>query len=701
MPFKYLLLFFFLGLVTSPVLGFQVADTLQNYFELQIYSGEADTVFISHPRYHGLFKRDTCTTQDHGTTILTNTGCWKRMSPNFSPRYWAIGGTAPDFLIGPTVTSETDAINSAAFAAALMGGDTVEIDSLYLIDRSINLFTNNTYLGTCDHCGFKRIDPPITTLTDTAKVNDALIRVDNNDGFKRRHKINIARSVNFDSLAGFASYNAVINPTLGGDTTIFLSGRKIQKQMLPGDSVSLFFPMMLARTTPIDSIRLERLIFDGNRKKYTLNYDWRVNPTLLIPTTNSMIINHCHFENIPNENIFLCGADFENCTGTNLNGSVLHFSCSDFDRPTNVLYNQFSNTNEVGNDIMKHSEAGLTFSAKVQNLRVAYNRFENVAEHGIGIFANDDQSNEITDNLFNSTLATVEYRPFYLYPETNLVYNNKNINIVDTSTTDCWLRSPEVIVPLSCQGFSSSTEPLDIGDTIQISLDSLLWTNSNGNFVKAILPEYSESYFTLANMDLTVTQLSQFHEWKFTNYSPSQKGLIFDNGHQDGLYAPGNWGYEPCDTIGNCTQLDLSFVVQTLPDSTMQVNCPLTGLRILYDGEIGTWEQPVLCDNTPAILDTLLLGRPFLTGDPTVAINRLVPHSNIKIFPNPCQDYFQVNLPPNTPFSYQIVTTLGSIVQEGKTENNLVFVKDLAKGFFILRIFTRNKIYFSIFTTIG
>ena len=697
---KYFLLFFFSALATCSAMGFQAADTLQNYFQLDTYTGTADTVFISHPRYHGHFKRDTCTTEDYGTTILTNTGCWQRIHSNFSPRYWAIGGPAPDFLIGPTVTSETDAINSAAYAASLVGGDTIEIDSLYLIDRSINLFTNNTYLGTCDNCGFKRINPPITILTDTAKVNDSRIQVASNTGFKKRHKINIARSVDYDSLSGFVSYTASINSLLGGDTTIFLSGRSIQKQMLPGDSVGLFFPMMVARTTPIDSIRLERLIFDGNRRKYTLNYDWRVSPTLLIPTTSSTHITHCHFKDIPNENIFLCGAVFENCTGTNLNGSVLHFSCSDPDRTTRVLYNQFSNTNEAGNGVMFHSEAGLTFSAQVQNLRVAYNRFENVAEHGIGIFRNDDQFNEITDNLFDAALATVEFQPFYLHAETNLIYNNKNINFADTTSGNCWHHSPGITVPFACQGASSEAEPLVVGDTITISLDSLAWKNSNGNFVKAILPEYSDLYFTLADMKLTVARLSQFHHWNFTDFSPSEKGLIFDNGHRDGRDAPGNWGYEPCDTIGNCIQLDLTFVVRELPDSTVQVDCPLSRIRIIYDGEMGTWETPVLCDNLPIPLDTLDLGRPFLLGDPTVNTAHPAARPDLKIFPNPCQDYFRINFPSNSSSSYQILTPFGHIVQEGILENNLVLVKNLPKGLFRLKILTRNKLYFINFTKI-
>ena len=701
MPVKYGLLIFSLILGSHSAQAFQVTDTLQNYFDLEIYAGEADTVFINHPRYHGHFRRDTCSTENHGTTFLSiNSGCWKRISNNFSPRYWAIGGPAPDFLIGPTVTSETDAINSAAFAAFLMGGDTIEIDSLYLIDRSINLLTNNTYLGTCDNCGFKRINPPVTILTDTARVDDNSISVADNTGFKKRHKINIAQSIDFDSLSGFVAYTASINLFLGGDTTIFLSGRRIQKQMLPGDSVSLFFPMMLARTTPVDSIRIENMVFNGNREKYNLNYDWRVSPTLLIPTTNATIISNCRFEQIPNENIFLCGATFEHCSGTDLNGSALHFSCSDFDRFTNVLYNNFTNTNQVGNEIMQHSEAALTFSAKVQNLRVAYNRFENIEEYGVGIFRNDDQTNEITDNLFDAPSGTIEFDPFYLYPETNLIYNNKNPDFTDLSTDSCWVNLPKITVPFACQGSSSATTPLTIGDTILIELDSFSWRNSNANFVKAILPDYSEAYFTLANMEMAVAELSEFHQWTFTDYSAAIKGLIFDNGHKDGRNAPGNWGYEPCGKTGNCTRLNLTFIVHSLPDSTEQIDCPLSGIEIIYDGEMATWETPVLCQKTPITLDTFSLGKPFLRGDPTVAISVPPLSSDIKIFPNPTRNYFQISLPAGTRARYHLINTLGEIVKEGMVENQPIFVGDLAKGLFTIGISFGNQIYFCNFAII-
>jgi hypothetical protein len=116
--------------------------------------------------------------------------------------------------------------------------------------------------------------PPYAVLTDTARLDDDKILVNSNAGFRTFHKINIAEGQAFDSLAGHVAYTASISYAFGGDSTIFLSGRNIQREMLPGDSVSLFFPMMTPRYTDLDSVYLLNLVFDGNRDAYHLNYDW-------------------------------------------------------------------------------------------------------------------------------------------------------------------------------------------------------------------------------------------------------------------------------------------------------------------------------------------------------------------------------------------------------------------------------------------
>ena len=606
---KILFIIFFVNLLQHSL--YAITDTVPDYWGIRLYAGNADTIYVDHERYYGTFVKDTCTNEDHGTTISNFSNCWKRIFQNYSPRFWEIGGQSPHNSIG-TVMEEVDAINSAAFAAWYAGGDTIEIDSLYDIDRQIYLLNNNTYLGTTDSAGFRRIDPPKTVLTDTAHFGDNKLLVESNAGFRTYQKINIANGQGYDSIAKHVSYTASVSHQFGGDSIIFLSGRKIQKQMLPGDTVSLFFPMMKGISiATADSILLKNLVFDGNRKNYSLSFDWRVNSTMLFPTNTGSLIENCRFYNIPAENVVLCGTDMIDCSGRDFNGSAIHFSCSPNDNYTNILYNNFKNLNAVGDAQMEHSEAGFTFSAKVRKFRMAYNRVSNIQESGIGLFGNDDTSNVITDNLLESVKATIGYIPFYKYDSTNTIYNNKNLNYTDTSTSNCMIQSLNLRDSLPCKASSSIGEPLKLGDTITIVMDSLLLRNSNENFVKRIAPIYEDDFFTLIHIQLNTPGISQFHSW---NFDIIQKSLDFDNGHKNGLLGEGNWGYEPCGQVGGCNDLRFQFRVDQLPDFTEEVGCPLQGISIKYDGELNTWDQPLLCMNEPIQIDTSLLGTPVLKG---------------------------------------------------------------------------------------
>ncbi len=678
----------------------QLIDTVGTYLELKLYSGTEDTVYVDHQRYYGLFTKDSCLLENYGTEFIGIQSCWKRIFNNYSPRFWAIGGQSPDNFIG-NVKKEIDAINSAAFIAFSVGGDTIEIDSMYTIDRSVFLLNNNTYLGTCDSCGFVREEPPVTILTDTAKVDDTKIKVENNFGFRTRQKINIFNGESFDSIAGHASYTASVSLALGGDTTIWLSGLNIQKEMLPGDSVSLFFPMMQLRNSNLDSVYIKNLVFDGNAEQYNFNHDWRVNSTILLSTTNESIIEDCRFYRIPNENVILCGATFKNCSGTYLNGSICHFSCNSFDHPTEVLYNDFSNSNIIGNAIMGHSEAGLTFSAKVQNLIVSYNRFDVVNEYGVGLFQNDDSSNVITDNLINSALETIKFQNLYLHEETNVLYNNKNLNFADSSTTSCWKNIPNVLGSYPCEGNSSWGQPLEIGDTISLSIDSLLLRKSNENFVKYIIPIYDEEYFTLANMEINSPMLSPFHSWLFDEVSPTESGLVFNNGHRNGISGEGNWGYEGCSQIGKCTNIKFYYTVKELPDSTGMVACPFQGFKIVYDGEMGTWNHPIYCENESLLFDSSFLGQPILQGDMSNSLVNKRPVAYIDIYPNPSQKNIYFKDAVGVGYHYQIIDMTNRINQSGELIDNEIFIGHLSDGFYYIKIYKADKSYISKFVKLN
>lgn len=591
-------------------------DTVATYTELMLYNGPADSVQVSHSRYHGLFVLGTCTGSNYGTTFLGVAGCWQRVHANYHPRFWALGGGSPTNQVGPTVQTETDALNSAIYTAWQAGGDTIEIDSMYAIDRFLLIMENNTYLGTTDSSGFVRIDPPKTALTDSAHIGDSQLKVVSNAAFRNYQKINIASAPNYDSISWHPGYNVALLPA-GGDSIVYLSGASIQKAMLPGDSVTLSFPMMKSvSTAPGHNVTMRNLVFDGNRSQYTISYDWRTNTAIQFPTSTGSIIENCRFYNMPSENIFLCGTEVRSCSGNGFNGSALHFSCTSNGTPTDILYNDFSNLNEVGDAIMAHSEAGFTYSAKVRNFRISYNTLNNVHEHGLGKFGNDDTSNVVTDNLLETAAQEVAFLGFYLYDSTNTIYNNKNPTYADSAATGCIVAQPQIAGVLPCGGGSSMSQPFGLGDTITITLDSLLVRNSNEGFVKRIVPVYASNYFELTGASVSTPALADFHSWEFET-AGSAPGLVFDNGHQNGVYGNGNWGYEPCGLPGGCTSTSFTFTVQQLPMVTSAVPCPLQAVRVEYDSELGTWDAPILCNNQPVAVDSAALGQPILEGAPS------------------------------------------------------------------------------------
>jgi len=590
-------------------------DTVSNYTNLIVYSNSADSVYVDHPRYYGLFVKGSCTSSDWGTKILSTSDCWERVHSNFLPRFWDLSGQTPSNIVRP-VRLEVDAVNAAAYAAWSAGGDTIEIDSMIPIDRPVLAMSQNIYFGTTDSAGFRRVTPPKTILTDTAHVGDGLLHVQDNTGFLTFQKINISHGQGYDSIAGFTSYTASVSTVFGGDSIIFLSGLSVQKMMVPGDTVSLFFPMVQNIGLGTDSLHFVNLVFDGNRSHYNLNYDWRTNPTMTLSTSLGSSIEHCRFYGIPNENMIVCGADVIDCSGIGFNGSAVHFSCNNNGTPTDILYNQFTALNAIGDAVMEHSEAGFTFSAKVRNFRISYNTLNYLNEDGIGKFSNDDSSNVITDNLLETNAQNVSFLPFYQYGSTNTIYNNKNPNNADLSTDSCVILQPQLTSVLPCLGGSSISQPLQLGDTITLTLDSLFVRNSNENYVKQIVPIFSDSLFGLADATVNTSLLSPFHHWAFKD-SAGFAGLEFDNGHREGVLAPGNWGYEPCGIPGGCTHVSFSFVLQNLPTYTSAVSCPLRGVQVVYDGESGTWESGIVCNNEPALLDSTLLGKPFIQGTDT------------------------------------------------------------------------------------
>jgi hypothetical protein len=470
--------------------------------------------------------------------------------------------------------------------------------------------------------------------------------------------------------------------------------------MLPGDTVSLLFPMFQSQSPSLAGVHIKNLIFNGNRSKYNLNFDWRVNPTISMPSTDSLLIEGCRFEEIPTENIFMCGATLKDCYGSGFNGSVVHLSCDSGEYHTEILYNQFTSINEVGDALMEHSEAGITFSAKVKNLRMAYNRLIDIKEYGVGIFGNDDRQNEITDNLLDSEKETIKFNPFYNFQASNLIYNNKNPRRTDHSTDNCWVKEPQIIGDVPCQFGNPQHEPLQLGDTLTLQLDSFQVRISNENYLKSLVPLVNDTFFELVSMEISTSALSQFHSWRFGSVPGWGLGLTFDNGHRNGIWGAGNWGFGPCGEVGNCRELALKFIVRKVPDPTEVISCPLLGIQVIYDHELGTWEQPVICKNEPVILDPASLGKPIFENAPLDIHDQHLASDLLSLYPNPTEETIQPVGKIPIPSDYQIFDAYGRKIQTGIYKGDPIPVHELQSGNFWIVIRSVHQANFAAFTKI-
>ncbi|MBL4708665.1 MAG: T9SS type A sorting domain-containing protein, partial [Flavobacteriales bacterium] len=230
---------------------------------------------------------------------------------------------------------------------------------------------------------------------------------------------------------------------------------------------------------------------------------------------------------------------------------------------------------------------------------------------------------------------------------------------------------------------------LGLGDRFTISIDSLLVLNSNENFVKCIRPIIDTSFFNLESIKFDSSNLSAFHKWEFDSTSSICSGLVFDNGHEKGIYGKGNWGYEKCGENGACDNLSLSFIVSKLPPIKQAVSCPIKGLEILYDGEINTWDHPITCNKQAVYFDSLMIGKPTLDGRISTGVESLSTQKDkeLRVYPNPASSHLTIEIPFGKEIhSYRIYTILGGIQQQGIIHQKRISISNLPIGIYQIEV---------------
>ncbi len=169
------------------------------------------------------------------------------------------------------------------------------------------------------------------------------------------------------------------------------------KAMPKGSLLIHQFPLI--RTNNHSGLHCRLITFDGNETENNYTYDWRYNHTL--STKVGSIIEYCIFMNTPCENIFACGGIVRNNIGRNLQGSFVHFSCSQA-RGARIENNVIDSVCLVELSMNGHNEGCFSYSANTIGNSIINNYCRNGGEGCLGVQGLDDYGNEVRDNYFEN-----------------------------------------------------------------------------------------------------------------------------------------------------------------------------------------------------------------------------------------------------------------------------------------------------------
>ncbi len=185
----------------------------------------------------------------------------------------------------------------------------------------------------------------------------------------------------------------------------------------------------------------------------------------------------------------------------------------------------------------------------------------------------------------------------------------------------CVLNKPEIIDSLSECGVASTTAV--IGDTLTVCIDSILYAESNGNLLDAVLPSFDSTLYTL------IGGTGPSDNWIFIDSiaGGAAGGVFFD---EDGNGIPNDdIGDDTCGDMFACGHFCFDFEVN---NTTVDVDCPLEGIIVL--GDTGTGGNPggqiPLCDERDTV-STLPIDLHYFAGSAEEDFNLLVWVSNSEI----------------------------------------------------------------------
>lgn len=297
-------------------------------------------------------------------------------------------------------------INKAGQDAAAVGGAVI-IDQVYEVTKAVFLYDGVMYTGG----GLRRACMPVSTATVAAAQGDPCVTVDSVAG-------QVANSGN----SFLVNTGPGMDDTLGtiAVTSIDTANSKLCRlsgglQIAIPAGAKIFPVFSLARTYPTEStggIIVDSVLFDGSNDCNSATHDWRYNNTLPFRGYGNTVRNSVFYDT-PSENLTICRSNVQNNIAVDLQGSLVHKSCSiNPTDDTGIDYiegNYVENANIGTDEVVGHSEGVITFSAQSHKIFATRNVFRYGAEGAFGLMGTDDEDVGSLRNCYAHFPRVIEF----------------------------------------------------------------------------------------------------------------------------------------------------------------------------------------------------------------------------------------------------------------------------------------------------
>jgi len=452
----------------------------------------------------GIFKKVSTGSENGGTVIVGNyiwAREWDRI--HVQPEWWEVGGydykgefftnkntSSGIFTAAPKgVYNETDRCNSAANVADDGGVIVFYKNKEYVLDGRMEIKVGQTLYG--NNCTLKRINTPTSLVTANATTGATSVTVADASGFRAGQVIMFTNpaatngGVAHGENVGIIDYHRITS--ISGNVISFTNG--IGANVNIGYRAIISFTLINAvHGLNEELLSIQSINFDGNVAGNPYCYDWRYGACISLSSASYQSkITNCSFKNTPAENIFGTAVQLNNCTYSELNGSLLHISADANREAVNTItLCSGKGSNRATNAIMNHSEALITSSANSTNVRLSDCNFEDGDEQIFTLDSNDD----FDWIVHNSAFKNFKYVVFALSGggvasikklriNNNTFDNCGPINILAASPSSIYKGTSLSEVTINDNDFTNCRLQFNHTGKITISSNKFYWNNED------------------------------------------------------------------------------------------------------------------------------------------------------------------------------------------------------------------------------